>query len=47
MESVYTFPFFLGDRVLGPVDPLALRSHALSEEALDEAWPPPGADRTR
>ncbi|MEV5430238.1 GAF and ANTAR domain-containing protein [Streptomyces sp. NPDC052701] len=37
VESVYALPLFFGDYVLGTVDLLALRPHALSEEALEQA----------
>ncbi|MEV6960541.1 GAF and ANTAR domain-containing protein [Streptomyces sp. NPDC051207] len=35
--SVYALPVFFGDYVLGTVDLLALRSQALSKEALEQA----------
>lgn len=35
--SVYALPLFFGDYVLGTVDLLALRPHALDEEALEQA----------
>ncbi|MEU3852210.1 GAF and ANTAR domain-containing protein [Streptomyces sp. NPDC029554] len=35
--SVYALPLFFGDYVLGTVDLLALRPHALGAEALDQA----------
>ncbi|NEY32349.1 GAF domain-containing protein [Streptomyces sp. PRKS01-65] len=37
VESVYALPVFFGDYVLGSIDLLALRAHALDEEALEEA----------
>ncbi|MFE6526985.1 GAF and ANTAR domain-containing protein [Streptomyces sp. NPDC057794] len=37
VTSVYALPLFFGDYVLGTVDLLALRPHALGEEALEEA----------
>ncbi|MEU8470094.1 GAF domain-containing protein [Streptomyces sp. NPDC029006] len=37
VESVYALPVFFGDYVLGSVDLLALRPHALDEEALERA----------
>lgn len=36
VESLYALPFFFGDYVLGTVDLLALRPHALSTEALSQ-----------
>ncbi|MEV5435356.1 GAF domain-containing protein [Streptomyces sp. NPDC052682] len=35
--SVYALPVYFGDYVLGTIDLLAWRSHALSEEALEQA----------
>ncbi|MFI8194275.1 GAF and ANTAR domain-containing protein [Streptomyces sp. NPDC085946] len=35
--SVYALPLYFGDYVLGSVDLLALRSHALDEDALEQA----------
>ncbi|TQJ85375.1 GAF and ANTAR domain-containing protein [Streptomyces sp. SLBN-31] len=37
VRSVYALPLFFGDYVLGSVDLLAMRPHALSAEALQQA----------
>ncbi|GGQ27308.1 GAF and ANTAR domain-containing protein [Streptomyces griseomycini] len=37
LESVYALPVFFGDYVLGTIDLLALRSHALGDETLNQA----------
>lgn len=37
LESVYALPVFFGDYVLGTIDLLALRPHALGDETLDQA----------
>jgi hypothetical protein len=37
VRSVYALPLFFGDYVLGSIDLLGLRPHALNEESLERA----------